>query len=296
MLKTAVERTAGLSHWKRLGKIKLGVKVKSQRLRCQEKNQSHVHNDECFWHFPKDVNYFVIPDEHKAKLGAEPRLLRIMLAFPTLEQNFDVRAAVYRSNGSKFCSTNDDVKAMRIGEATVQNPKKGQAGQPDTLKKTVYNEISCPALECEFRKKGECKERGQFEFIIPEVYPAVGTFFLKIGSKVSTSQILGTLKMIEYFCQSRPNGMQGIRLTLERELVVFNVDTKGDGTLTRVEKYIPKLSIDIANLIQSDQALLMPAVGQQFLIPEKATSADVEDELDDDDRGAGAPRIIDQHS
>lgn len=280
MLKTTLTRTAGLSHWKRLGKVKLGIKKLSTKVRCAIPNHKHV--DDCFYQYPVDVNYFVIPEQFKAKLGPEPQRLEIMLAFPTLEQNFDTRAAVYRSNGSKFCSTRDDVKAERIGEASVPNPKTGAME-----KKTVYKTIDCPALECEFRKRGECKERGQFEFIVPGLYPEVGTLFLKIGSKVAIGQILATLQALEVFCQNRPNGLQGVRLVLEREKMTFNVDTKGDGTLTKVEKWIPKITIDYAHLRADDQALLLPVVGQDLVVPDVATDEDLNTEDGDE------PKIID---
>ncbi len=284
MLKSALERAAKLSHWKRLGKVKLGLKVKSNRLICDQTKQ-HQHVDACYMHFPKDVKYFVVPEQFKEKLGAEPMKLNIVLAFPTLEQNFDIQAASYKGNGAKFCSTKDGITAERLVVEMVPDPKNPAA----KIEKGSYKSIPCPADDCEFRKAGKCPPKGGLEFMVPELYPAVGTLYMKVGSRVGYEQMLATLLGLERFTEKRENGMLGVHMILERELVVFNIDIKG--VRTRVEKYIPKLSINFEKLSQGDRALLGPSVGQNFQVPELATDADVGKD-DDEDEPKG--RIIDQ--
>lgn len=294
MLNSALKRTENYSHWKRLGKVKLGLKVKSQKLRCQEQ---HQHKDDCYFSYPKDVDYFVLPEKWRPKLGEQPKKLQIMLAFPTLIQNFDIRAAVYRANGSKWCSTSDDVKAKRLTTIEVPNPKFGKGpNEKANINKADYKEIDCPNTACEYRIKGDCKPRAYFDFMVPALLPEVGTLHMKVGSRVSQDQILATLQALEYFCRERPNGMQGVRMVLERELVTFNVDTKGDGTLTKIEKWIPKLSIDYTSLRGDDQALLGPIVGQELVIPEKVHALEIAATDDDDDEefDRKADKLIDQ--
>lgn len=269
MLKTALESAAQRSHWKRLGKIKLGLKVKSANTKCA---QRHEHTDACYNFFPKDVKYFVIPDQFKAQLGAEPMKLSIMLAFPTLQQNFDIDAAKWRGNGTKFCSTKDGVTAQRLVETEVPGARAGE-----TVKKSDYQTIPCPGGECKFRIAGECPPKGSFDFMIPAVFPAVGTFYLKVGSRVAYEQMLATMIDLERLCVTRKDGMQRIRMVLEREHTVFNPVIKG--VRTKIEKWVPKLSVDYAALNDEDKQLLGAAVGQSFQT--EVTEADLE-ETDDD--------------
>lgn len=278
MLKTTIARSVNTSHWKRLGKIKLGVTKKSSKVRCQ---QQHTHGEECYYRFPVDVKHFVMEPKWADKLGAEPTSLEIMLAFPTLKQNFDTKAAVYKANGSKWCYTNDDETAHRLTKMSEADPKTGQ--MKDVFK---YMEMECPNMACPYRINGQCPERGYLEFMIPKT-GEIGTFFMKTGSKVANSQMLATLEALEGFTRNRPNGMHGIRLVLRRELVVFNKDINGDGTMTRIEKYVPKLEIDFQHLLAQDQMLLGPLMGQTIALPE----ARVEEELDngEDEEGEAAP-------
>lgn len=281
MLKTAMKRTDGVSHWKRLGKVKLGLK-KRGKMTCALPGHQHV--EDCFSHYPVDVKYFVIPEEFKEKLGPEPQKLSIMLAFPTLQQNFDVKAALYRANGTKWCHTDDDVTAKRLFKVQVPDPK--NAGRQ--IDKTVYKTIDCPNTACEFRISGQCPPRGGLEFMVPGIYPAVGTLFLKVGSQIAQDQMLATLRGLEEYCMKRENGMQGIYMELERVQMFFHIDKNGDGTLSKIEKWIPKLSIDYERLQAGDKKLLGLAIGQQFTVPDVVTA----DQVSTDDE---EPVILDQN-
>ncbi len=276
MLKTTIARSVNTSHWKRLGKIKLGITKKSSKVRCQEQ---HTHTDDCYYRFPVDVKHFVMEPKWAEKLGAEPMSLEIMLAFPTLKQNFDTKAAVYKANGSKWCYTNDDETAFRLTEMNEADPKTGQ------MKKALkYIEMPCPNSACPYRVNGQCPERGYLEFMIPKS-GEIGTFFMKTGSKVANSQMLATLQALEGFTRNRPNGMHAIRLVLRRELVVFNKDI--NGVMTRIEKYVPKLEIDFQHLLAQDQMLLGPLMGQTIALPEAQVAEDLEEGDDEEDEKAG---------
>lgn len=279
MIQTILQSAAERSHWRRLGKVKLGIKVKGNNpTRCTSKTpHTHQHTDDCYNFYPKDVKYFVLPKQFQEKLGAEPMKLNIMLAFPTLEQNYDIDSVMWKGNGQKFCSTKDGITAQRLVSTMVPNAKDGKMEEH-----TDYETIPCPGDACEFRKAGKCPYKGGLDFMIPAVYPEVGTFFLRVGSKVSYLQMLATLLDLQKLCVNRPNGMQYIKMILEREFTVFpSVMIKG--VRTRVEKYIPKLSVDYAALSAADKQLLGAAVGQNFEIPAEITEEELQADLREDE-------------
>jgi hypothetical protein len=273
MLETTTTRAQGASPWKRLGKIKLGIKVD------QGGGKS----------YPKDLEYFVIPDRFKAKLGAEPTELSIVLAFPRLEQNFDSRAAWYKNNGAKACWTLDDKTAHRYMK-------------PDGAANYQWVTMECPALACEFRQRklkpngvdyypSQCSERGHFSFMIPAA-GEIGTFFMKMGSKTAIDRIYTALKAVEGLTINRNNGMFGIRMKLRRERTEFMVDLKGDGLQSKIVKFIPTLDIDFEALMVDDRNLLAPFIGQALALPPaQITAADLEEEEDHDDDEEPAPRL-----
>jgi hypothetical protein len=244
MLETTITRAAGANPWRRLGKIKLGLKVPTGSGEGTR---------------PQDVDYFVIPDapganphRYREALGEKPRELSIVLANPELLQNFDSRAVMYLANGAKACHTADGKEAMRYQ-------------RPQGEERHRWVRMACPGADCEFRQKKQCKERGYFSFMIPQVGD-VGVFLLIMGSQVATTQIYNALRMVESLCQGRPNGMAGIRLKLRREPKEFYQDLKGDGRQAKVTKYIPMVEIDFQQLLQEDQKRLSPLFAQPILL------------------------------
>lgn len=273
MLKEIEVKAESTSFWKKLGKVKLGLKERARNPRC---GKQHQHTDDCYAFFPKDVNYFVMDPKWHGALGAQPRSLEIQLAYPTLERNFDVDRAVYRANGTKFCFSKDGVTARRMVKGDPR--KDDKTGEMVDTFKTVS--IPCLGDTCEYAKK--CPKKGGFEFMIPAC-GEVGTFYMKTGSMTSASQMLATLRALENFTQGRPHGLHGIRMNLSRELVVFNPDIKGDGNPVRIEKYVPKLEIDYKSLRQADQELLGPIMGKIFALPTPTTAEDINTEDDEED-------------
>lgn len=259
MLKSTEDRGAASSPWRRLGKIKLGIKIKNATTGKE---------------YPSDLDHFVIPEKYQVKLGDKPKELFIVLPNPTLEQNFTTKAAVYRQNGAKWCSTQDDVHAKRFMDTKRPQPK-------DPTKNIFdYCVIDCPAKACEFRKSGECKERGFFNFMIPAV-EEIGTFLLRPTSQVGITNLYTVLKVVESYCARRPNGMAGIRLRLYREPQQFFKDIKGDGQLAAITKWIVNLELDWKQLLQEDQRLFGPILGKQLALP--AAHVEEAEELDDDE-------------
>ncbi len=257
MLETVKERAALKSPWRRLGKIKLGIKAKAASGA----------------EYPKDVDYFVIPDQYKAKLGAEPKSLDILLAFPTLEENFDTNAKLWGANGAKKCWTKDGVTAFRY-----------MKGAGD---KHEWTPMPCPGLNCEYRQKKQCTEKGEFSFMIPAVAPEIGTFFMRLGSKVGIDNIYTALHSLQFLTRERKQGMFGLRMKFTREKTDFMVDLKGDGQQSKITKYIPTLAIDWAQLMAEDRNMLAPFFGQALAaLPTQAVKVDeLEEGADEEEEG-----------
>ncbi len=160
MLNKTMEKAEGISFWKKLGKIKLGEKVKG-KLKC---DQRHEHKDECFTWYPKDLDYFVVEEKWHVQLGAKPKELEIALAFPTLLQNFDTGRAVYQQNKARWCYSNDGETAFRWGKTGAQQIVKGRNGQPDTKVDAFdYMKMPCPGDACPYAK--QCPARGYLNVI-----------------------------------------------------------------------------------------------------------------------------------
>src|SRR3990172_4877563 len=83
----------------RLGKIRLGVKVK---------NAAGVE-------YPRETSFFVCPDEVKAKFGPEPTRLAVMLPVEDESQMCRQYYAIYGSNQRLKCQ-GDGETAERRGE------------------------------------------------------------------------------------------------------------------------------------------------------------------------------------
>lgn len=121
----------------RLGKIRLGVKVQNEAGKT----------------FPREVDYFVVPDEVKLVYGPHPTTLDVMLMSDDPEIIFPQRLARYGSSKGLTCQGNG-VEAIRL------NP---------TTKK--WEPRSCP---CEFFKsdenpKGDCTQVAHLMVLLPKV-------------------------------------------------------------------------------------------------------------------------------
>ena len=227
MLKTVKENAIKKSPWRYLGRIRLGRK--------DEKG------------YPQDLDHFVIPAEYQKVLGDRPQELKIMLAHPTLEENFDTGAAIWNKNGSKMCWTRDDVTAQRY---ELVNPQGGQDGPRQWVT------IPCPNLACEYRQSGRCTASGLFRFMVPETQTP-GIFDLSIKSTVGIQNLYSVLDQLKQMVTGRPNGMHGIRMVMRREEKEFHIDIKGDGKQATIKKWIVSLEVDAEALMAEDARRLM---------------------------------------
>lgn len=128
----------------RLGKIRLGIKAKT----AQGKE------------YPKDVDYFVVPDEVAAVYGDKPKVLEIV--FPVEDLTF-IFPQAYKSygNGVLKCKGNG-VEAIRLDDK----------GNP------VEVQCPCPALD---DGKKTCHQVANLSFLLPKVSMA-GVYQIDTGS------------------------------------------------------------------------------------------------------------------
>ena len=273
MIREMEEKARNISFWKKLGKIKLGTKVKGT-LTCK---LSHAHEDNCYRWYPKDADHFVIEEKWKALLGAAPKELEITLAFPTLVQNFDIGRAVYQDSGARWCYSDDGETAYRWQKTGQKATVKGRNGEPDRqIDVYAYQPMPCQGRECPYAK--QCPIRGVMSFMIPAAKEP-GTFFMRVGAGTSQTQILAVLKGVENLVASRPQGLLGLRMKLRREKKTFLIpSTTGDGSRMPIEKYVPVLDIDFVNLLKADKDLLGPFMGQPLIAEvEPATAEELEE-------------------
>lgn len=209
----------------RLGKIRLGIKVKSLRTSRE---------------YPKEVEYFVCPPEVQYHYGEKPKLLDIM--FPSEDQAV-VMPYCYKSYGS-----NQMLKCKGDGQVGVwYNPKTNQ-----------MEERKCPCPELEWReeegvkKAPSCGIRGHLMVILPKVSLG-GVYQIDTGSVVNIKRILNAMdywKGIVGRCKCIP-------LTLER--VAEKMKNPADGTMQThyLLKVSSNISIDTLNkAITNNQAIM----------------------------------------
>lgn len=257
MLPEVLSAAEGNTPWRKLGKIKLGIKVQSAK---KDPQGNPVE-------YPKDVDYFVVPPEYQKFTGDKPKELHIVLMQPTLAKIFDTRRTVYNSNGSRFCHSADGKTARRYMKV------EGTSDHADV-------EIPCPGLNCQFHKNKKCQDRGYLSFRIASV-PEIGEFAMIFGSKVAQAQILKSLQIVEFLTKDRPMGMYGIRMKLVRVETTFYKDLENTGQKKRITKFIPNLEIDYNSLLASDKKLLGPAMAMP--IPMLPAELDADAAPDDEE-------------
>ncbi len=144
----------------RLGRIRLGLKVQK------------VRPDGSVVEYPRETNYFVVPDEVKDVYGPEPTTLDIMLPSDDQSVVFPQSLAWFGTTKGLKC-TGDMETAERLNDKTGEWEKR-----------------SCP---CEHYKsdenpKGECTESGTLIAILPKVNMG-GTYEVRTGSYNSVVDI-----------------------------------------------------------------------------------------------------------
>ncbi|MCM8765937.1 MAG: hypothetical protein NC920_03720 [Candidatus Omnitrophica bacterium] len=132
----------------RLGKIKLGIKLISQKT-----NQE----------YPKETEYFIVPPEVARVYGNKPTALEVMFPINDREVVFPQAFKWYGSMRGLKCVGNGD-QALRLRE-----------------EKREMEEIECEGINCEHFKVGECQRIGHLMVILPRVNMG-GIYQIDVGS------------------------------------------------------------------------------------------------------------------
>jgi hypothetical protein len=130
-----ITRIKGLSERRRLprlGSIRLGIKA--QNAKGKE--------------YPKEVSYFVCPDEVKAKFGDKPTELRIMIPINEIDAVFPMAYKFYGRSRGLICQGNGEIAY----------------GVDPESKEMIEKE--CP---CEMLDTGKCKQSATLMMMIPDV-------------------------------------------------------------------------------------------------------------------------------
>src|SRR6185436_1361870 len=131
----------------RLGKIRLGIKKTTAAGK----------------EYPAEVDYFVVPNEIKAKFGDKPKTLPVMIAVEDEEKSLRQYYACYGSN--------QKIKCQGDGELAARRDDKGK-----------ISEIACPSPEnCDFAKQFKCHARIDIMLVLPDVNMG-GCYQLSSGS------------------------------------------------------------------------------------------------------------------
>ncbi len=144
----------------RRGKIRLGEKKLSEK-----SGKEH----------PVALDYFAVPDEIKSIYGNKPRKLDIMLPMEDRESFFPQNYKRYGSSAGLLCKGNGEI-AAEAGEKGMQ-------------------EVECLGKDCEWYKKGDCKQVGNFQVILPKI-KGLGIYQIDTSSYNSIVNLNSGIEMI----------------------------------------------------------------------------------------------------
>lgn len=135
----------------RLGKIRLGIKKRSQK----------------GVEYPSETNHFVVPPEVAEVYGEAPTELDVMLPVEDPEIFFPQKLARYSKTGGLQCHGDKETALERIKDTAEFQPR------------------TCP---CEALEKGDCKEVSHLMVILPKVSMG-GVYQITTSSKNSTMDV-----------------------------------------------------------------------------------------------------------
>ena len=177
----------------RLGKIRLGIKVK---------NAKGVE-------YPKDVDYFVCPSEVQEVYGDKPKELDVLI--PSTDPALYFPQALKWYMGARLVCKGNGERATRI------NVETGNMFEMDCPCEQLYDPQSNP--------KGPCRPRANLMVILPKVSMG-GAYQVDTGSNNNIINLNSTLKWVE----SMLGRVAWVPLTLKR--VPTKIQTP-DGTTTK---------------------------------------------------------------
>lgn len=227
----------------RLGKIHLGVKVKS-------KDKKDVQ-------YPKATDHFVVPDEVGKIYGEKPTELQIM--FPVEEPELFAQQwlRAYSQTQGLICIGSGVEARRKVDVAT------GAIADHDT-KQWEWHEINCEPQECQEYQTKRCRRVMNLQFLLPEV-PGLGVYQIDTSSFYSIVNINSMIKMLK--------GMVGRCSMVPLTLTLGPIEVSPPG-LTKKTVHIMHIKKDIKLSQLAHIAQLPPA---KVLIPEADTDEAPED-------------------
>lgn len=232
----------------RLGKIRLGVKVKNASGR----------------EYPRETNHFVCPVEVQRIYGECPTELDVMLPLEDTEIVFPQKLAMYGASKGLVCHGNGQI-AERKNETTGE-----------------WEERACP---CEFRKtkenpKGHCSETAHLMVILPKVNMG-GIYQISTGSYHSVIDLNSGLDYVKALI----GRVAMVPLKLRREARETHHDGKKQTHYTLTLRL--DANIEGLNKLREDTKRILETAHYQIEGPvETGPEADPIDIIDDDEEGA----------
>ena len=164
--------------------------------------------------YPSALDYFAVPKEVQEIYGDKPRKLDIMIPMEEREQWFPQAYKRYGSSAGLICRGN--------GEVGTEMAEEGM------------KEIECQGKDCPHYQKGDCKQIGNLQVILPKV-KGLGVYQIDTSSYNSIVNINSGVEMIR--------GMLGriswIPLILEVQMQEAHPQVNGK----RIKTIIPVMSI-----------------------------------------------------
>lgn len=239
----------------RLGKIRLGVKDEKRG-------------------FPKNVDYFVCPEEVQAIYGEEPKELRIVFLSDDLERAASQYYRAYNATSGLICRgdgyradalLDGDVLTNNGGELSVDAWAHGTTQGRKATSNFVRQQVSCGGAgydespPCPMFAAKKCAVRSFMQFAIRDV-PGLGVYQLDTGSVINIRNINGTIEMAKMMF----GGVAGVPMILRRSVL----EVAPDGIKKKVQgvELVVDTTYSLANLIElhrgSPAAALLPPVDE----------------------------------
>lgn len=251
---TSISGLSDVRRLPRLGKIRLGLKVKSMKDPSKE--------------YPKETPYFVCPEEVEKVYGDKPTSIKVMLPLNDREACFPQALKWYGNSRGLKC----------IGNGVV-----ARRAQEDGT--TIEMECPCNKLKTDENPKGECTRRATLFVMLPEVSLG-GVYQIDTSSYHSIVDVNSGIDMI-LAMTSLHMGMPRVGML---PLVLRRVPRTTHGAGQKSEHYTLQITLDLN--MESLEKLKMeykPTSRTKYLLPpaeeinpEKDPDARVIFEDDDD--------------
>jgi len=207
-----IEGLSGVTRLPRLGKIRLGEKVKKAGTNVE---------------YPKATPYFVLPDKDEVgELAATMRKIygdkpnELPIIFP-IEDEDKFASQYYRcySMTRGLVCKGDGKTCLQ----TVDTATKVLANRDSKAEDIELQELPCKGRECPHYKSNQCREIMMLQFMLPDI-PSIGIWQIDTSSVNSIININGAVKLYKGIFGRI--SMLPLTLTLKPQEVVSSVDQK----------------------------------------------------------------------